>query len=792
MIGVDSTQREEIADELLAYLECFVRHARSDIHAERFLNESTNKWAYKPVSLPIDTDCLRRHLENGPHLGCYLMLPGSNTTQIGGFDLDDHSGAAGWEVMRKCAADLITICGRFGLSAWPVRSGGGHGIHLLFRWRDSQPAAAVRELLQLVLEIAGYREGSGGVNMGEIEIFPKQSEVAIGACGNLLALPFGRDSIPLCLNLQPRAVPANWLSSTPLAALEIPVCEEPAQCQDQDLAEALRHVLADDYSIWLRFGLALKRAFPESGVELWNTWSQTSQKYPGEADIRRLWSKLRPRREGGITLGSIYYMAQQNGWQPEQPSPSDGKFADYVDVLAGEMVSPPFPVDALPEPFRSYIINQAAAMQVQPDLIAGPMLTVAAAMLGRDWQIRPQGDRTTWTEPSILWAGCIADSGSMKSAAAQKAMKFVHNLQLEFRDEYRKELDNWQSAKTAGEDIPKPLLESCYVADATVESLKLLLNDHNNRNPRGLIFHADELAGWFNGLNQYKAKGNDRQFYLSLYDGGLVRVDRKNDGDPVIISRTGLSMFGGTQPAVVRSLFKDGEDGLTPRFQFIWPMPYGEVTLQSANEDRRTWKDVAEILRSMRAARPVRKPDLEIAPDYFGEALTFDSNAQVEFDKWYVASRNRREQGMFGSYLEKQRGLLARLSMILHGMQYGRGMAAKSVTLEILSNALRLVTYFEAHARRLYDAVDAHPAQAGALKIARWIRRKKKASFTLRDIRENDWREFSKERDENSILSALQFLEARGWLRIEEKRPGSKGGRPTLIVKVNPIASNGG
>jgi hypothetical protein len=380
----------------------------------------------------------------------------------------------------------------------------------------------------------------------------------------------------------------------------------------------------------------------------------------------------------------------------------------------------------------------------------------------------------------------------MKSAAAQKAMTFVQKLQLEFRNEYRRELANWQAAKTTDGDIPKPLLESCYVADATVESLKLLLDDHSNKNPRGLVFYADELAGWFNGLNQYKAKGNDRQSYLSLYDGGFVRVDRKNDGDPVIISRTGLSIFGGAQPAVVRSLFGDGEDGLTPRFQFIWPMPYGEVTLQSVNEDGQTRKDVAEKLRSMRTARPVCKPDLEITPDYFGEALTFDRDTQIEFDKWYVASRNRREQGMFGSYLEKQRGLFARLSTILHGMEYGSAMATKSVGRETFNRALRLVNYFEAHARKLYDAVDAHPAQAGALKIARWIRRKKKASFTLRDIRENDWREFSKERDENSILSALQFLEARGWLRIEEKRPGSKGGRPTLIVKVNPIASNGG
>lgn len=244
------------------------------------------------------------------------------------------------------------------------------------------------------------------------------------------------------------------------------------------------------------------------------------------------------------------------------------------------------------------------------------------------------------------------------------------------------------------------------------------------------------------------------------------------------------------QPTVVAVLFRNGDDGLTPRFQVVWPAAYPEVKLHGAEIDAKAFSDTAERLMAMRNARPTFGSGSDLAPDHTGEPLYFSQAAQIRFDTWCVANRNRRESGVFGSYIEKQRGLLGRLSMILHGMEHGESMGNTEIALATLERAITLVSYFESHARKLYGAIDAHPARSGALKIAKWIRDRKRAAFTPRDIRQNGWAEFKKERDEAAILASLQYLEAFGWLRIDEKRPGKQGGRPTMLATVNPLALN--
>lgn len=688
----------------------------------------------------------------------------------------------GQRLIRGKMQNVSTIC--------PDRA--VNGIHLLMRWDADCSAASLLSHLRTVLAAAGYKEGTGGIAEGEIEIFPKQSQVREGGYGNLVAVPFGRKSIPLDSNFEPAHGPLMWLSSAPVSIPEkLPASYFPSADQkeiQEALADALKYVLADDYRLWICVGIALKLALGEHGFKLFNTWSSTSNRYEGASDTRKYWDQFKPR-EGGVTIGSVFYWAQQNGWKPTWNDGSEQQFGEFTDVLAHQPDGGPFPSDALPPPFRQYVANRAAAMQVRPDLIAAPLLAVAATMLGRDWRIRPEGRRSTWTEPAILWVAAVAESGSMKSAAAREATKFVQQMQLKFRAEYQSELAAWKSAKQGETDAgPKPLLESCYVADTTVESLKQVLSDDHNRNPRGILSDPDELAGWFNSLNQYKAKGNDRQIYLSLYDGGMLRIDRKNDGDPLVIARTGLSIVGGVQPAIVQSLFRRGDDGLTPRFQIAWPQPYGEVKLQRIDLDKDAFHQVTSRLSQMRDAMPIVKDEEKYDSHCCGETLVFDDAAQSEFDGWCVAIRNRKEQGVFGSYVEKERGLLARLSMILHGMRYGSEMGSKPIDLGTLRRAMSLVEYFESHARKLYGVVDAHPARAGALKIAHWIRRKRRTTFTPRDIRQNDWSEFSKEQDDGAILASLRYLEARGWLRIDEKVPGRKGGRPTLTATVNPAA----
>jgi hypothetical protein len=76
--------------------------------------------------------------------------------------------------------------------------------------------------------------------------------------------------------------------------------------------EALRFIPNDDREIWCNVGMALNDAFGDAGREVWTEWSASSAKYD-TADQEKNWRSFTPG--GGITVATVFYIAQQRGWQ---------------------------------------------------------------------------------------------------------------------------------------------------------------------------------------------------------------------------------------------------------------------------------------------------------------------------------------------------------------------------------------------------------------------------------------------------------------------------------------------
>jgi hypothetical protein len=231
------------AEDKLYFLQLQHRHMRWDIYST--WRKTTNKDG-KPGSVydqhldePLTDALLCRHLAGEIALGLYLMQPGSNTTTFAAYDLDDHAGTVPWDQMAAVATRLASAAKQRGLHASPVRSGGGRGIHLLFRWDQDQDARDVIAHMTPILEDEGFVEGSGGIAEGQIEIFPKQDHVAPDGFGNLIALPFGRKSVPLDKDMQPIDKPLIWYSSIP-----VPVASE-GDDDDPELKAAAEQLPAD-------------------------------------------------------------------------------------------------------------------------------------------------------------------------------------------------------------------------------------------------------------------------------------------------------------------------------------------------------------------------------------------------------------------------------------------------------------------------------------------------------------------------------------------------------------------
>jgi Bifunctional DNA primase/polymerase, N-terminal/Primase C terminal 2 (PriCT-2)/Family of unknown function (DUF5906) len=93
----------------------------------------------------------------------------------------------------------------------------------------------------------------------------------------------------------------------------------------QEDKEKVRSALAAispdcSYEQWVAAGMALKDAFGDDGLALWDEWSSEAKvkAYPGYDELEKKWSSFgRGNKELRVTVGSIYHEAMKAGWTTE-------------------------------------------------------------------------------------------------------------------------------------------------------------------------------------------------------------------------------------------------------------------------------------------------------------------------------------------------------------------------------------------------------------------------------------------------------------------------------------------
>jgi hypothetical protein len=306
----------------------------------------------------------------------------------------------------------------------------------------------------------------------------------------------------------------------------------------------------------------------------------------------------------------------------------------------------------------------------------------------------------------------------MKTPAAKVAKKPAFQRQRRLGKSYAEEKEDWKrevrqweverrdalkASEPAPEEPEAPSMGRCVAGDTTVEALVSILED----NPRGLLVHRDELAGWVRSMDQYKGgKGSDRQNWLNLWNTDEVIVDRKSRmGEPIILAKPFVSLFGGVQPAMLGELGGTVEDGLMDRFLFAYPAP---------RHVRFTEDEVSGESEARYAALYEKLANLTLTTDEHGDPnpkpLRLSPEARKLFARAVDALGAEMLQPGFPSRLEgvwsKLRGYLARLSLVLAVCRCVEdGAREERVEAEDVEVASRLLGYFKAHARRVYAEV---------------------------------------------------------------------------------------
>ena len=419
-------------------------------------------------------------------------------------------------------------------------------------------------------------------------------------------------------------------------------------------------------------------------------------------------------------------------WLAAQPDPDDHdavcdamlSLIEAAEPITADVPAPapplidrfePFPVDALPEPLRSFVAAGAKAIGCDPSFIALPNLTVCGSAIGNTARLQI---KVGWQVPPILWTAVIGESGTAKTPAFRLVMKPVRERQyaaLQRHAEadvehqaatafYKRSMKQWETQKNSSDAPPRmpdaPHAERVYTEDATIEAIGALLAG----NPRGMLLARDELSGWLASFDQYSGGkgGADSAKWLSMFNAETVTIDRKT-GTPklICVPNAAMSITGGIQPAILKRALgsEHRESGMAARFLMAYP-PRSTKRWTEAEIDPEQDARYAEVLN--------RLYDLPFDADAEGRqcphVVRLSPEAKARFVEFYEA--NSRELSEFTgdlaaawSKLEEAPG---RLALVIHFVRW----AANDPTLKdqgivdgaSMESAIRLTNWFKGEA----------------------------------------------------------------------------------------------
>jgi hypothetical protein len=366
----------------------------------------------------------------------------------------------------------------------------------------------------------------------------------------------------------------------------------------------------------------------------------------------------------------------------------------------------PFPVEIFPEAIQEIICATNECLNFPIDYIGSSMLFATSVAIGNTHKIEI---KKGWTETGVVYLSIVGRAGTNKTPPLSFVLK-----PIERRDEFKfqkyqkeqQEYDNIMSLskkergeKGSNEPI-KPVWEQLLVTDFTPESLA----EVHKFNKKGIGVYVDELASWFNNFNRYN-KGSEEQFWLSVWSGKPIRINRKTS-EPTYIPLPFISVAGTIQPGVLNELAANRtENGFLDRLLFVVPDNLKKEYWSETELNPRiaeNWNNIISKLLDLSVLQDeTNNPQPEIlkfSPE--AKAILFDWQRKLTDE-----SNNPENEAMSGIYA-KMEMYAARLALCLEMMRFACGESdKKNVGIEAVQGAIKLVEYFKKTAFKVHSII---------------------------------------------------------------------------------------
>lgn len=458
----------------------------------------------------------------------------------------------------------------------------------------------------------------------------------------------------------------------------------------------------------------------------------------------------------------------------------------------------PWPVDVLPEPLRSLVIEGAESLQCDPVLIVLPVLSAVGAAIGN---ARHLTVKDGWNVPAMLWTLFIAESGSVKTPALKLAKRPLEDIEREacdlfdrldatFTEEheiYQADLKRWEKKREGDRPTPPdaPNPTRYVVKDTTIAGLVEVLMD----NPRGLLVPTDELAGWFGSFNRHDSGGGDAQQWISIYSAEGISVDRKGHRNargvmrPIKVHRPFVAITGAIQPGLWSTVVtaEHQASGMAARFMMAWPprrpKQWSDATVSSATSRR--YADLIGDLVSLEHETTDRG---HYRPVYIG----MDAAAKGIYRRWYDKHNldHADRSDNLAAASAKIEEIPLRVGLILHCVRMATGdCEVDRIDADTMQAAIRIADWHMRETERIYAIMPTEASTRHHRDLADWIR-SKGGSITARNL-------VAGRRKIKTTGEAEQRLDAlanAGFGTWENTPTTNKGGRPSRKFVLSSVS----
>lgn len=232
----------------------------------------------------------------------------------------------------------------------------------------------------------------------------------------------------------------------------------------------------------------------------------------------------------------------------------------------------PFPIDVFPNLFKDLILDLNSSLNFPIDYTGTALLTAISTAIGTTAKLRVKHN---WIEYASLYTCLIGNAGANKTHPINTIFKPIKDIDKGNHDIFKvvfAELERFNKlSKKDKEELTEPIapkLKKSVLTNFTPE----VLNKRLEENERGCTVLSDELATFFDGMNNY-SKGDQIGVYLSFWSNQPITIDRIGNPIPLFIENPYLSIIGGLQPRALNNSFpiEKLNNGFFQRFLFAYP-----------------------------------------------------------------------------------------------------------------------------------------------------------------------------------------------------------------------------